>query len=119
MGWNWNGYCCSGCAGSSDPVLALGFFPFKSGKESDRDYLLKVSRAWLVFTFEVYLAVGPLYSLAVSGLLGYLCLSIVNWRCIPRTLAQIFSNDPAVLDLFQACRLPFAAFVVRVSEASL
>ena len=40
-------------------------------------------------------------------------------RFIPRTLARIFSNDPAVLDLFEACRLPFAAFVVLASALRL
>ncbi len=33
-------------------------------------------------------------------------------RFIPRSLAEIFSNDPAVLDKFEECRFPFAAFVV-------
>ena len=37
----------------------------------DRDYLLKVSRAWLVFTFEVYLAVGPLVWLFLDCLDTY------------------------------------------------
>ena len=76
MGWNWNGYCSSGCAGSSDPVLALrifrskgvavvcylGFFSSLRGREGDRDHLLKVSRTWLVFTLEVHLAVGRFWT---------------------------------------------------------
>lgn len=53
--------------------------------------------------------VGTGMAIAVLAALAVLIL------CIPRTLAQIFSNDPAVLDLFQACRLPFAAFVVLMN----
>ena len=131
MGWNWNGYCCSGCAGSSDPVLVSRFFPFKSGSSSLLFWFFQSSsrkgrrqgplaqgiQNLEPLKFTLTLGSGTT-SLVVSGLLGYLCISILNRRCIPRTLAQIFSNDPAVLDLFETCRLPFAAFVVRVSEAN-
>ena len=35
--------------------------------------------------------------------------------CIPRSLARIFSEDPAVLDLFEYTRWPFAGFVVLMN----
>jgi len=35
--------------------------------------------------------------------------------CIPRTLGRIFSDDPAVLDVFEESRWPFAAFAVLMN----
>ncbi|CAK9017989.1 unnamed protein product [Durusdinium trenchii] len=50
--------------------------------------------------------VGTMIAIVVLVVLGVLIL------CIPRSLARIFSNDPKVLDLFESCRWPFAAFAV-------
>eukprot|EP00913_Durusdinium_trenchii_P034060 g31880.t1 len=53
--------------------------------------------------------VGTMMAIVVLVVLGVLIL------CIPRSLARIFSNDPKVLDLFESCRWPFAAFAVLMN----
>lgn len=53
--------------------------------------------------------VGTAMAVAVLAVLAILILFI------PRSLARIFSNDPAVLDKFEECRFPFAAFVVLMN----
>lgn len=78
----------------------------------DRDYLLKVSRAWLVFTFEVYLAVGPLVWLFLDCLDTYAFpswtggafreLSRKSFRMILRCL--IFSKLVDFHSLLSWCR---------------